>query len=183
MSIAAAAALAVEFAPDIISLFSKDKGDKVNQVAEVVNSVAQSITGKTGDEAQAILSQDPALALEFKKAVMADKHIDEEMRYKDVSDAREMYKQQNDMADYVGKKIIDGNLYFVGGLIFLDCILIAVLPGLFPDSPNLATGIGTSVGTLIGAVIQQLLKERQDIVNFLFGSSRGSKIKDHKKAT
>ncbi len=183
MSITAAAALAVEFAPDIISLFSKDKGDKVNQVADVVNSVAKSITGKTGDEAKAILSQDPALALEFKKALMADKHIDEQMRYTDVADARDMYKQQNEMADYVGKKIIDGNLFFVGGLILLDCLLIAVLPTILPESTALATGIGTSVGTLIGAVVQQLLKERQDIVNFLFGSSRGSKNKDHRKVT
>lgn len=171
--------LVAEFAPDIIGLFSKDKGDKVGDVIDSVMKVTKAITGTDDEqEAMALLGADPALAYEFKKALLADSHIEEQMRYSDVSDARAMYKQQNDMADYVGKTIIDRNLIYVAGLILVDVILMIALPVVFPDSAAISTGVGMSIGTLLGGVIQQLLKERQDIVNFLFGSSRGSKNKD-----
>lgn len=179
--IGSAVKLATAFAPDIIGLFDEDKGSKAQEAAKVVTGLAESITGQKGDAAMKALEADPKLALEFKKAVMADKYVSEEMRYKDVADARDMYKTQNKLADYVGQKIIDHNLWFVGVLAAFNVAVILGTPVVFPESTAVVAGVAGSIGTLIGGIIQQLLKERQDVVNFLFGSSMGSKIKDMSK--
>ena len=75
MSILATALSLASFAPDIIGLFTKDKG-KSELVERVVNA-AKNITG-TEDEKQALekISNDPKLALEFQKAVMEDSHVE-----------------------------------------------------------------------------------------------------------
>jgi hypothetical protein len=178
LAVSAAVKLVAEFAPDIIGLFSKDKGDKVGKAVGVVNSLAESITGKSGDEAMEALSSSPELALEFKKALMADKHVAEEMRLKDVASAREMYTQQSGMADYVGKKIINENLLYISGLVIIYVLITIGMPIAFPTQGALVSGVVGTVGPILGGVINQLSKERSDVISFLFGSSLGSKLKD-----
>jgi len=60
--------------PAIKHFFDGDSKD--DSVIETVANIAETITGKTGDAAIDAINSDPNIALEFKKAVMADKHVE-----------------------------------------------------------------------------------------------------------
>lgn len=162
--------LVATYAPDVIGLFTDKDTNKVSKVMDVATGVIEAVTGKTGPDAVAAIEGSPELQLEFRKALMADKHIDEEMRYADRQGAREMYKHHHGMQDDVAKSIMKWNLWFVMALIGVNVAIAAFVP------KDLAIAT-QGVGTILGMVIQALLKERQDLVGFNFGSSTGSKMK------
>lgn len=161
--------LVANYAPDIIGLFSKDKGAAAEKALSAATGVIESITGKKGDEAVAAIEGSPELQLAFQKALMADKHIDEQMRYADRGNARDMYKHHHGMQDQVAKQIMSQNLWFVMTLVMANVAIMVFVPNDFAAAMQ-------GVGTLIGMVINSLLKERQDLVGFNFGSSTGSKL-------
>jgi|GEM_PF-5702606 len=158
--------LVAEFVPDVIGWFA---GDKAEDAARDVVGIAESITGKKGEDALDAIATDPNVALEFKRAVMADKHRKDEMALDNTKDARLMYQSSNKMADTVAQRIIDWNLP-IG---FFLLVLNAAFTYYMSEHAALIAGIST----LIGAVVHALLKERQDVINFFFGSSMGSKMK------
>ena len=83
---------------------------------------------------------------------------------------RNMYKStDHELADFVAKRIINYNLW----VIFL-ALVIEVLFVYFVDDKVLVAIISGAIGLITGA----LLQERQQVIGFLFGSSRGSKDKD-----
>lgn len=66
-----ALSLAGQFAPGIIKYFTNS--DTAGAVAEQVIGIAKTVTGKDApEEAVAALTADPALAMQFKTAVMAN---------------------------------------------------------------------------------------------------------------
>jgi len=106
------------------------------------------------------------------------KELDRELKeYKlyieDIKRASNMYiNTGHEMADKIADRVIKWNLWVVmvaitieiGAVILInDKVLIAIISG------------------AIGAVTTALLQERQQIINFFFGSSRGSKEKDKKE--
>jgi hypothetical protein len=92
-----------------------------------------------------------------------------ELEYKDVANARDTYKEtDHKVADFVAKKVINYNLWVV-----LAAILVEVLAVVYIDDKVLIAIISGAVGGLVTA----LLQERQQIINFFFGSSMGSKNK------
>ena len=92
-----------------------------------------------------------------------------ELEYKDVANARHTYKEtDHKVADFVAKKVINYNLWVV-----LAAILVEVLAVVYIDDKVLIAIISGAVGGLVTA----LLQERQQIINFFFGSSMGSKNK------
>lgn len=159
----------LQFVPEIVGLFSSDKKAKVQKTVTVVEHLAKSITGQSGDAAVKALSEDPDLAFKFKTAVLADSHVDEEMRYADRHSAREMYKVHNAASDRIAGHIMKYNLWVVFLLVATNILAMIYVP-----DPII---VGT-LGTTVGFVINALLKERQDVTGFHFGSSTGSKLKD-----
>lgn len=92
-----------------------------------------------------------------------------ELDYQDRASAREMYKDENQMADEIAKRVIVWNLWIV----FL-AIVIEILVVIYMQDKTLIAIISSAIGGLTTA----LLQERQQVINFFFGSSIGSKNKD-----
>lgn len=156
--------------PKAIDLFVGEDS-KAAKAIGIATDIAETLTGKTGDEAVAAINADPALQLEFKKAIMADSHIESEMRYKDRENARAMFMHNNEMQLKIAEKIMTWNLPYIFALIMVNAALFVLVPVEYSAAAQAAA-------TIIGMVIQSLLKERQDLVGFSFGSSAGSKNKD-----
>ena len=107
-----------------------------------------------------------------KREEMLTELNDLEMEYlKDVQDAREMYeKTDHKMADEIADNIIRYNLIMIMAMVLIQVGVIMYVEG------QIAAVITGVVGTVTGA----LLNERQQVVGFFFGSSKGSKDKDKK---
>lgn len=169
MSITAIALGLAKFVPDIVGWIA---GDKAEEVAEKVVDIATKVTGQPkekADEALNAINANPHLALEFHKAVMADAHKFDEMVLADRQNARESYKVHNAASDKIAFIIIKFNLPLVFLLVLADVLACIYL------SENAA--VLTTISTTVGFVINALLKERQDVTAFHFGSSIGSKMK------
>ena len=141
--------------PDIVGWVA---GDDAEKVATNVVAIAEKVTGKKEQEAVDELISNPTLALEFYKLLMEDRNS-----------AREVYKIHHDNSDKIANSVIRYNLWLVLFLVLADVAAYVFLA----SNPALLTALSTSTGF----VIQSLLKERQDILGFYFGSSIGSKIK------
>ncbi len=89
----------------------------------------------------------------------------------DRRDARDLYKEKNNMADKVAKQVINLNLIVIAVLVVANIVCIMYL-----DKALLAI-----VSNVVGMVIQALIQERTTVVQFFFGSSKGSKDKDYNK--
>ena len=88
--------------------------------------------------------------------------------YKDIESARSMYANtDNETADIIAMKIIKENLWI---LLLMVAIQVAVVVYVEGQVAAVITGV---IGTITGA----LINERNTIVNFFFGSSKGLKIK------
>ena len=95
----------------------------------------------------------------------------EERDLQNIVSARDMYKVQNRTADIIANKIINENLWMIIILVIINALAIVFMPA------ALQTAVGV-ISNLIGIVIGKLLTERQAVINFFFGSSFGSKVKD-----
>lgn len=162
----------VKFIPDIIGLFDSKKGAQAKKITETVGKVAESVTGKTGQEAVSAIEQDPQLAYQFKLAVMEDSHVQEQMTLENTKSARDMYKVNPEQAAKVADNIMKYNLIIVFLLVIINVLAVIHLKD---DAAILAI-----VSNFIGIVMMALIQERQSVVNFFFGSSMGSKNKVNK---
>lgn len=163
-----------QFAPDIIDAFSGDDSGK-DKMLKAAGSVAKKLTGLDSEkDAVDAISGSPELQLEFKKALMEDSHVAEKMRYADRAGARDMYKHSHQQQDKIATSVMSHNLWMVLALVGANVAIMVWVPNDYAAAMQ-------GVGTLIGMVINALLKERQDVVGFFFGSSMGSKLKDNKK--
>lgn len=96
-----------------------------------------------------------------------------ELDLKDLEGARDMYKATDHvMADSIADRVIKWNLWVV-----MIAVIIEIFSVMFIDDKVLIAIISGAIGSITTA----LLQERQQIINFFFGSSRGSKDKDKNK--
>jgi hypothetical protein len=158
------------FAPSLLRFFGA--GEKSAAVAEKVAGIAQAITGTSEpDAALAAIEKDPALALEFKKAVLAadtdlekaflaDRHS---ARERDV-EVRKLTGGQNVRADIM---LIAAFVAVISIAAFVTWISLSGLEG----KAGLAIGFLTTIGGMFARNIGSAF-------DFEFGSSRGSKDKD-----
>mgnify|MGYP003639117535 FL=1 len=162
----------IKYVPDLIGLFDSKKGEQAKKISETVGKIAETVTGKAGHEAVLSIEKDPALAHQFKLAVMADNHVNEQMHLDNTKSARDMYKVNPEQASKVANNIMKHNLIIVFLLVLIN---VASVVGLKDHAAVLAI-----VSNFIGIVMMALLSERQAVVNFFFGSSMGSKNKTNK---
>ena len=138
------------------------RSDILETAISLVGDVA---TGDILGAVKTLIKQDKGITQEQEK--IGNSLI--EMDYNDRAGAREMYKAENEMADEIAKRVIIWNLWIV----FL-AIVIEILVVIYMQDKTLIAIISSAIGGLVTA----LLQERQQVINFFFGSSIGSKNKD-----
>jgi hypothetical protein len=139
-----------DIAPDILELAGNITG------IEVLGVLGDKIKGS-----DTLTPIEKETALHLLKMDMAE--------LKDIQSARNMYSStDHDLADYVAKRVINYNLWVV-----LIAIVIEIISVIFIDDKVLIAIISGAIGSATTA----LLQERQQVISFLFGSSRGSKEK------
>lgn len=152
-----------KFAPKIIKWITGS--DKAEKAAEKVVAIAESVTGRTGQDALDALGADPALVLQFRQSVMMNETDLDKAYLADRADARardtEFVKagRVNHRADLLA-------FLAVGGLVL--CVWFVAKDSTLPE--RAVNAIMFCAGVLAAAV--------RDVYSFEFGSSRGSKEKD-----
>lgn len=167
-----------QFAPQIAGLFG---GSKAESVASKVVEIAQTVTGHaTPETALKAVQADPAVAMQFQKAVM-DHETDlkrialEETKaiLEDGQDARAKFATDRGVfwlgvavlltfAGVVGMALYGSYKMLEGGITIKDAGIVAAIFGF--------------LGTLVGYVAANA----QQVIGYFFGSSKGSA--DNRKA-
>ena len=110
----------------------------------------------------------PEQKTEFEQLLQTTYFKEMDYALANTSSARDIYRESRVMTDKLATRVMTWNLpgIFLMVLINIGCVK-------FLDSALLAI-----VSNVIGMVINQLNGERNNIINFFFGSSLGSKEKD-----
>lgn len=132
---------------------------------KAINMVGNVATGDILGAVKTLIKKDDGISPEQEKE--AYKLI--ELDYQDRAGAREMYKVENEMADSIAKRVIVWNLWIV-----FIALVIEILVVIYMEDKTLIAIISSAIGGLTTA----LLQERQQVINFFFGSSIGSKNKE-----
>lgn len=157
-----------QYAPDILKLFGKEDEAKV---ASKVVETAIKVTGSDNEaEAKKAISNNPEYQFKFQQALLEDKWVQERIDLANVQSARDMYAKNSAGADRIADNVTKYNLPLALILFSLNILAMYFL--------KTHSEILIALGNLTGFMLNSLLKERQDIINFHFGSSLGSKIKD-----
>ncbi|TCS37501.1 hypothetical protein EDC30_104305 [Paucimonas lemoignei] len=153
-----------QFAPAVIKWATGS--DKAEEVAGKVIDVAKAVTGRdTPDAALAAIQADPALAIEFRKAVMANELEYDRMFLADVQSARD---RDIKMAAAGNRNYRANVLAGMAILLVIVCLMVVVW---MSDLDDYAKGTITLIcGRALGWVEQ--------IFSFEFGTTRSSKTKD-----
>lgn len=157
--------LASQFAPGIIKYFSKS--DTAATVAGQVIDIAKTVSGKSlPEEAVATLQADPALALQFKMAVISNEAELEKAHLAGIQDARE---RDIEIAK-LGRRNLRADLMVLLDVVgLIACLLVLCF---FRDKiPPEAIGLISTVAATFGLCLR-------DAHTFEFGSSRSSQVKD-----
>lgn len=139
-------------------------GETAGKAAAAILGVAEDVTGKKGQEAVDAIAADPALALQFEQALMAQEKDLIKLQLDDVKDAR--------ARDIEVRKLAGGKNVRADVLAYLAVIsFIALIFFFFYKTPDPGTKeiMVLLIGNLSGVVTT--------IFAYEFGSSRGSKEK------
>ena len=136
---------------------------KVVKLATVANG---------GKEVNAdVLQADPDLAFKVRQSLINNAHELALAPYRDRQSAREMHKVNNEQADRIAERIMRENLYFTFAMIIANGLAVYFLS---EQAAILAT-----ISNVLGMAIKSLFDERKEVTGFFFGSSMGSKTKEH----
>lgn len=158
--------------PDLLKLFGKDKQA---EVAEKVVAIAQKVSGKEDpNEAAAETLKDPALAIQFKEAILAQQleleriGLQRETLY--VNDTQDARKYRDDKVFRLGVIILTSFAIVMGITLYgLYKMTVGTVP---VDQSIFAAVVG-----LVGAIIGYFAANAQQVVSYFFGSSQGSMVK------
>lgn len=172
-----ALALAGQFAPSIIKYFTNS--DTAGVVAGQVIDIAKTVTGKgVPEDAVAALQADPALAMQFKTAVMANDAELDKAYLADRQDARSRDLKlhqagfKNDRATWMIVGDVVGMLACLGAMVYIT--FLGVNGGASGDSSQVMI---MALNGPLGMLTQQFANGLRDAHQFEFGSSRGSQEK------
>jgi hypothetical protein len=152
-----------QFAPQVIRWVTGS--DKAEQAAGKVLEIAQAVTGKQGPDALEAIKMDPAMAMQFRQAVMASEADLDKAFLGDRQDARKRDVALAQAGRYNWRADILAVLS-VGGLVV--CMWFIAKDS---DMPERAVNAIMFVAGVLAAAVR-------DVYSFEFGSSRGSKEKD-----
>jgi len=140
---------------------------KLDLLDKIPSVLASAAAGNWLGAVSTLIQKDPDITKEQELAI--EKAIT--LEYQDLADARDMYKTTgHEMTDFIATNIIKKNLPYIIGLVVANVAAVMVLKG--------QGEIIAIVSNFIGIAIANLFMERQSVVNFFFGSSVGSKLKD-----
>lgn len=143
---------------DVLSIIGKAKG---GDILGAISESKQLLTDKPTTERKSLLSELNANQTDFISDY--DKYL------KDVKDARDMYVEtSHEIADEIAMRVINYNLWVV-----IVMIIIEIITVIYINDKILIAIISGAIGSITTA----LLQERQQVLNFFFGSSKGSKDK------
>ena len=156
-----------KFIPDVVEMIG---GKEKAEVTKRVIDIATTVTG-VSDPAEALkkIESDPLAENDFKHEFSKQKLDMEKLYLKDRKDARQMYRDHHVATDQTSQWIMKWNLIIVFLLVTINVAAIHF----FKDDGVLIA----AVSNIIGYVTNSLLSERQQVCNFRFGSSAGSKMK------
>jgi hypothetical protein len=139
-------------------------GDVAGKAAAAILGVAEDVTGKKGDEAVKAIEADPALALQFEQALMAQEKDLIKLQLDDVKDAR---TRDIEVRKLTGGKNTRADILAYSAV----ASFIALIFVFFWKTPDASTKdiFVLLIGNLSGVVTT--------IYAYEFGSSRGSKEK------
>ncbi len=165
-----------QFAPAIAKLLTGS--DKAAEVAGKVVDIAKVVTGQPdGPTALEAIRLDPALALQFKQAVMAQEADLEKAYLADRQDARRrdvalaQAGVRNDRANWMVAMAAIGT---IGG--FVAMAVLGYLKAKYPEALN--DGVFGALLAQLSTVTAYFGLCLRDAFQFEFGSSRGSREKD-----
>lgn len=159
-------AIASEFAPSIIKYFTNS--DTAATVAGQVVDIAKTVTGKsTPEDAHAALQADPALAIQFQTAVMANETDIQKAILADMQSARarDVAVRQSNGGRNRRADIMLALTY--GGLVAL-VVLMATRD----------IDANTALGGVVLLLIGKLIGQWETGFQFEFGTTRANKTKD-----
>lgn len=149
-----------QFAPQLIKWLTGS--DKAAEAAGHVVDIAETVTGRKGLEAVDALRGDPALALQFRTAVLNVEADLDKAYLADRADAR-----ARDIAlARAGQRNVRADVMIIGAVVGLLACLI-VLVRFQNQVPGEVVGIVSTIAGLFGACLR-------DAFQYEFGSSRGS---------
>jgi hypothetical protein len=158
-------ALGMQLAPYVLPKIAKALGgNKAEKVAETVVGIAETVTGKKGEEAVQAVKADPQAQLAFLQSQMAQEERLEALVVEDRKSARERDRE------YVraGRWNFRADLMVLGSVLAL-CYIVNKIAG---------EAVKPEVLAIFNMAVGALLKMLGDAFAFEFGSSRGSKEKD-----
>jgi hypothetical protein len=154
-----------QFAPAVIKWVTGS--DKAEEVAGKVIDVAKAVTGReTPDAALAAIQADPALAIEFRKAVMANELEYDRMYLADVQSARDRDVKLH-QAGY--KNIRASWMLTVTFIGIVGLVLLMVIKDIDAN---------TAIGGVVLMLVGKLIGNWETAFNFEFGTTRTNKEKD-----
>lgn len=141
--------------------------DKAAEVAEQVVSIAETVTGKTGNDVLTSIKADPALLMAFKEKVMERQTELDRLAYGDIASARHMQETALQQDDIFSKRFV---YYLAAWWSLFSCVYIIVISVITIPETSVRF-VDTILGFLLGTVVAT-------IIQFFLGSSIGSKTKD-----
>lgn len=141
--------------------------DKAAEVAEQIVSIAETVTGKTGNDALTSIKADPALLMAFKEKVMERQTELDRLAYGDIASARHMQETALQQDDIFSKRFV---YYLAAWWSLFSCVYIIVISVITIPETSVRF-VDTILGFLLGTVVAT-------IIQFFLGSSIGSKTKD-----
>lgn len=163
--LAAALPLLAKYAPDLVG--SVFKSQDAEYVAKNVISIAEDITGYKGETALEQIEEDN-YHNQFKEKLTEKFAEVLELETKDIQHARENNKYHDTTVKAIKTALWMNPILIVAAIAFLGFIVLYT---------ELDSGSLSMLSALIGAFVNQLYQERQQVFNFLVGSSLGSKLK------
>lgn len=152
-----------QFAPQLVRWLTGS--GKSEEVAQKVVGVAEAVTGMKGKFALDAIGADPAVALEFRKAIAAQEADLDKAFLADVADARARDRalatagQRNWRADLM--------------LLLAVLVTVALVLLVWRDP-----GVNEFLKGIVTLVLGRFMGYLDSIYNFEFGSTRSSKAKD-----
>ena len=144
----------------------------VNVGLSVIGELVTGKPFKDTKEAEAMIKDmTPEQLLSLKQADQIFETRKLELEYQDREHTREAVTQNKVYAklfDHVGRSVINYNLWFIMAVVIIQIAVLVMANKWFPTEAVLIVGI---VGNLAGAIINQLSKERSDVIGTLYGAA------------